>query len=519
MAIPILGPKPQFFDANGDPLSGGKFYSYEAGTLTPKDTYTTSAGNVANTNPVILDSAGQANIWLGDGDYKFALYDADDVLLWTVDNYAGETTTAFGGQVFEISSSDNLGISYQNSVIIATNTISLSLPPVADAGEGFLLTVYNYGSGVVTLDPDGSETINGTSSLLLYPGEGALVITDGEEWWGIFKQRNSSVSTKTISYAVTVSDRDSLINCNATGGAITVTIPSAASLGSGFQFSVKKTDSTINSVTIDPNSTETIDGQLTLVLAAQYDEVTLISDGTNWFKLSQDNPAITATKTTTYTVLPTDNFVPCDATSGTFTVTLFSPAANVGKEVTIEKIDSTFTIVTISAPSGTINGSATVNLSTQYESITIVSNGTNFYIKDRRIPSTWSSYTPSTTQGLGTVSNVNLYRRRVGDSMEIRGRLQAGTVTATEARVSFIASGETLTSTSAITTLECVGVIIRSLGTSAASSLIEPSVSYMTVGGLSGGVATLAKQNGSAQFANSDVISIKAMIPISGWEG
>jgi len=79
-------PKLQFFDANGIPLSGGKLYTYAAGTTTPLATYTTSQGNVANTNPVILDSRGEANVRLSNASYKFKLTTSTDVEIWTVDN-------------------------------------------------------------------------------------------------------------------------------------------------------------------------------------------------------------------------------------------------------------------------------------------------------------------------------------------------------------------------------------------------------------------------------------------------
>lgn len=82
-----LAPLPVFraFDVTGIPLAGGKLYTYEAGTTTPLATYTDSTGNTANANPVILDSAGQANVWLSLQAYKFVLTDADDVPQWTVD--------------------------------------------------------------------------------------------------------------------------------------------------------------------------------------------------------------------------------------------------------------------------------------------------------------------------------------------------------------------------------------------------------------------------------------------------
>jgi len=83
--VPFL----QFIDANGAPLAGGKLYTYEAGTTTPLATYTTNAGNIANANPVILDSAGRASVWLATGMYKFVLKDSTDVLSYTTDNISG----------------------------------------------------------------------------------------------------------------------------------------------------------------------------------------------------------------------------------------------------------------------------------------------------------------------------------------------------------------------------------------------------------------------------------------------
>lgn len=88
-------PKLQFFDANGAPLVGGKLYSYIAGTTTPQSTYTDSTGATANANPVILDSRGEAGVWLADNAfYKLSLYTADNVLVWTVDQIASNTTLA-----------------------------------------------------------------------------------------------------------------------------------------------------------------------------------------------------------------------------------------------------------------------------------------------------------------------------------------------------------------------------------------------------------------------------------------
>lgn len=90
---PVGGVAGQFFDNNGNPLSGGKIYTYSAGTTTNQATYTSSAGTTAHTNPIILDSAGRVpsgEIWLTDGlQYKFVIKTSADVTIGTYDNIIG----------------------------------------------------------------------------------------------------------------------------------------------------------------------------------------------------------------------------------------------------------------------------------------------------------------------------------------------------------------------------------------------------------------------------------------------
>lgn len=79
----------QFFDNNGNVLSGGKIYTYEAGTTTPLVTYTSSTGVTAHTNPIVLDSAGRVpggEIWNQLRLYKFVLKTSADVTIATYDN-------------------------------------------------------------------------------------------------------------------------------------------------------------------------------------------------------------------------------------------------------------------------------------------------------------------------------------------------------------------------------------------------------------------------------------------------
>ena len=92
---PVGGAAAQFFTNSGVILSGGKLYTYAAGTTTPQVTFTSSLGNTNHTNPIILDSAGRVpggEIWLTQNiSYKFVLRDSNDVLIATYDNLYGLT--------------------------------------------------------------------------------------------------------------------------------------------------------------------------------------------------------------------------------------------------------------------------------------------------------------------------------------------------------------------------------------------------------------------------------------------
>ena len=118
---PVGGAGAQFCDNNGNPLNGGKLYTYSAGTTTPAATYTSAAGSVFHTNPIVLNAGGRVpdsgEIWLSDNiSYKFVLKTSADVLIATWDNINGinsnfvnytiqeEVITATAGQtVFNLS--------------------------------------------------------------------------------------------------------------------------------------------------------------------------------------------------------------------------------------------------------------------------------------------------------------------------------------------------------------------------------------------------------------------------------
>jgi len=81
-----------FLGTTGLPLSGGKIYTYQAGSSTPLATYTDVNGTTANTNPIVLGTDGRtpSEIWLTYGyNYKFVLQDAVSTTIATYDNLYG----------------------------------------------------------------------------------------------------------------------------------------------------------------------------------------------------------------------------------------------------------------------------------------------------------------------------------------------------------------------------------------------------------------------------------------------
>ena len=92
----------QFLNASGVPYSGAKLFYYAAGSTTKQNTYTTSAGSVANSNPIVLDSAGRTpyGVWFTEGlTYKEVLAPSNDTdppssPIFTEDNLSGINDTS-----------------------------------------------------------------------------------------------------------------------------------------------------------------------------------------------------------------------------------------------------------------------------------------------------------------------------------------------------------------------------------------------------------------------------------------
>lgn len=122
-AVPMPGPEIQYLDAAGVPLVGSKLCTYAAGTSTPLATYTDSTAGTSNSNPIILDSAGRASVWVGPLLYKFVLRTGGDgtcstgSVVWTQDQVGSWLYSI--GQALALAS--RLTVSVPGTLAIGTN--------------------------------------------------------------------------------------------------------------------------------------------------------------------------------------------------------------------------------------------------------------------------------------------------------------------------------------------------------------------------------------------------------------
>ena len=86
-AAPAPFSKPQWFDGNGNPLSGGLLYTYTAGTVSQTPSYQDALMGAENTNPVVLDAAGRADVYLNPAQsYHIVLTDSLGNVIFDEDN-------------------------------------------------------------------------------------------------------------------------------------------------------------------------------------------------------------------------------------------------------------------------------------------------------------------------------------------------------------------------------------------------------------------------------------------------
>lgn len=351
---------------------------------------------------------------------------------------------------------------------------------------------------------------------------------------------NLSVSTKTSNY--TILSTDDVILGDASGGAFTLTLPTAVG-NSGKVLYILKID-TVNNV----NITGTIDGIANPSLTSVGQTYQIISNGTLWYSVNQKSRGVVS-KTSNYTLAVNDELVLTDASGGSFTITLPSASSAKGRTYVIKRTDNT--VANSVTLSGTVDGVVNPAMYTQNESYSIFSDGSSYRVISHPTSTDWTNAgnvtinatTTQPTKGTSTTTADNLYWRRVGRNAEVRmeyGHSTAGTATSGSGDYLFGMPTGLLIDTTKVT---AYSTVIGGTTQIKNSNLVGTSLASSTASGLgwTGGVivydanfvrgagteavfagnnaATGAYGSGNVSFSGANVyFTFTFSVPITGWQ-
>ncbi len=149
--------------------------------------------------------------------------------------------------------------------------IQTAIAPLTTLGD----ILFASTSGVPTRLPGNTAA---TLKVLAQTGTGA--VSAAPAWTTPTPASRRVTGSKTSTYSADAAT-DDVIPCDATSAGFTVNLPAAAGVA-GKVFAIKKTDASANVITVDGNSSETIDGATTKTLTIQYESIQIVSDGSNW---------------------------------------------------------------------------------------------------------------------------------------------------------------------------------------------------------------------------------------------
>jgi hypothetical protein len=425
----------------------------------------------------------------------------------------------------------NLGANSTNVDIATSNSAS-----TIDIGTGSGANVINLGGANSTVNFTGSVNNHNVTNLnvtdkLITINDGGAAASGGAA--GIEVEENGS----SAGYIKTAADRLSWeFKVPATDGIAKLTT------GSGItddivlrQATQTLTNKTLTSPTVNTPTTDILtfddqsstpsnpsSGNYKLYFKTDGKIYKLDSSGTEAEVGASSFSAITfVSKTADYTLTSSDSGITGSASGASFTLTLPSPASNVGKVYRIIRTDQTL------GNSITVTGTGlSTKLMTQNESIEVSNDGTNWMVLQRNIPQTWTSYTP-TFGSLGTVTNINMRWRRDGSDILIKGWWTNGTTTTGNATF-LLPSGLTIQSNflNASAEIYVLGHWFHLAGTAYISNLDASFGVVTNAYNVTDRVYLEARQatNGflgdhaSTWTSSGNEITVDCRIPITDWE-
>lgn len=178
------------WDNNGNPLAGGRVFTYAAGTTTPQATFTDSTGGTPNANPVILNSRGEAQVWLTPNlAYKFLIQDSAGNQIRLVDQVTNsQLLSLFGG--VDTGAANAYILNFTAAFSSLTNGIVIEWIP-ANTNTGASTISVNGLAISPLVNPDGTallagQIVAGQPSLIsFYNGNWLLLVPVGTVRFGV----------------------------------------------------------------------------------------------------------------------------------------------------------------------------------------------------------------------------------------------------------------------------------------------------------------------------------------------
>ena len=287
---PLAGAGWQFFTNTGTVLTGGLLYTYAAGTTTPLTSYTDITGATANSNPIVLDSAGRVagEVWLTTSvNYKLVLKDSTGVQIAAYDNINGISSSITTS--LRLTGSTSGYIDLVAPAVAGANTITF--PAVTDTVVTLAATqtltnktfvapaLGTPASGVVTnLTGTASININGTVGATT-PTTGVFTtVTDS-----IGNVRTIVQNSQTAAYILVAADNGKYISI--TTGGVTV---NASIFSAGQNIVIFNNSGSSQTITQGTSVTMTLAGSATTGnrTLAQYGVATVLCTGSNTFVIT-----------------------------------------------------------------------------------------------------------------------------------------------------------------------------------------------------------------------------------------
>lgn len=224
-AVRIFPPGFQITDDSDNPVSGAVLTFFDTGTSNARTVYSDPGLTSSLGTSVTCNSAGRpANggsevlIYASEGDLTVTAKTSAAVQIWSFDNVIGALdTTTFSTNTalpnmpvlaktgnYTVTTADVGSMINVNS----TSDLTMTLPSAVTAGDGFMIGFRNVNTGRVTIDANGSQTIDGELTVnLTNTYEGVVLVSDAANWHVI----SHTVPFKTNQLPVlTIRDKDYL---------------------------------------------------------------------------------------------------------------------------------------------------------------------------------------------------------------------------------------------------------------------------------------------------------------------